>query len=84
LTLRGRVHGDAVEIAVIDTGIGSAPADLGRITEPLYSTKARGLDLGLALVRMILERNGADSPSPASPARGAPSPSGWRSSTKET
>ena len=49
---------DGVEVAVIDTGVGIAPADLGRLTEPLYSTKARGLGLGLALVRMILEKNG--------------------------
>jgi signal transduction histidine kinase len=58
LTLRGRGLGDAVEVAVIDTGVGIAPDDLGRIMEPLYSTKARGLGLGLALVRMIVERNG--------------------------
>ncbi len=58
LTIRGRRNGDDVELAVIDTGVGIAPADLARIMEPLYSTKARGLGLGLALVRMILERNG--------------------------
>jgi signal transduction histidine kinase len=58
LTLRGRPHGDRVEIAVIDTGVGITAADLGRIAEPLYSTKALGLGLGLTLVRLILERNG--------------------------
>jgi signal transduction histidine kinase len=60
LTLRARADADGVEVAVIDTGVGIAPPDLGRITKPLYSTKARGLGLGLALVRMILEKNGGD------------------------
>ena len=40
-----------------DTGVGIAPEDLGRVMEPLFSTKARGLGLGLALSRMILDRN---------------------------
>ena len=44
-------------MAVTDTGEGIRPEDLGRIMEPLFSTKARGLGLGLALSRMILERN---------------------------
>jgi signal transduction histidine kinase len=58
LTLRARGEGGAVEVAVIDTGAGIAPGDLGRIMEPLFSTKARGLGLGLALVRMIVEKHG--------------------------
>ena len=39
-----------LEVAVTDTGVGIAPEDLARIMEPLYSTKARGLGLGLAIV----------------------------------
>jgi signal transduction histidine kinase len=58
LTVRGRARGDRVDVEVIDTGVGIAPADLDRITEPLFSTKARGLGLGLALVRLILGKNG--------------------------
>jgi two-component system, NtrC family, sensor kinase len=71
LTLRGRGLGDAVEVAVIDTGVGIAPADLGRILEPLYSTKARGLGLGLALVRMIVERSGGGIEVASEPGRGS-------------
>ena len=40
-----------------DTGKGIPPDILHRITEPLYSTKARGLGLGLAIARAILEKN---------------------------
>ncbi len=71
LTIRGRADGDVVEVAVTDTGVGIAPADLGRIMEPLYSTKARGLGLGLALVRMILERNGGRLDVASEPGRGS-------------
>jgi signal transduction histidine kinase len=57
LTVHGHQVGDDVEIDVADTGVGIAPENLGRITEPLYSTKARGLGLGLAIARAILDKN---------------------------
>jgi two-component system sensor kinase FixL len=37
--------------------MGISPENLSRITEPLYSTKARGLGLGLAIARAILDKN---------------------------
>lgn len=57
LTIHGRLLGNEVETAVTDTGLGITPEDLSRIMEPLYSTKARGLGLGLALSRAILDKN---------------------------
>jgi signal transduction histidine kinase len=57
LSVHGRQVGDSVEIDVADTGVGISPENLSRITEPLYSTKARGLGLGLAIVRAILDKN---------------------------
>jgi signal transduction histidine kinase len=48
----------AVEVAFTDTGQGIAPENLARILEPLYSTKARGLGLGLSIARAILEKHG--------------------------
>jgi len=57
LTIAGREVDAAVEIAVTDTGHGIAAEHLSRIMEPLYSTKARGLGLGLALARALLEKN---------------------------
>lgn len=41
-----------------DTGKGISRDDLPRITEPLFSTKARGIGLGLAISRAILEKHG--------------------------
>lgn len=57
LTITARADGEDVEVAVRDTGPGIAPEHLNRIMEPLYSTKARGLGLGLALARAILDKN---------------------------
>ncbi len=46
-----------VTIYIRDTGIGIAPEDLTRIMEPLYSTKARGMGLGLTISLSIVEKN---------------------------
>jgi signal transduction histidine kinase len=58
LSIAVREHGERVEIAVGDTGQGIAASDLERIMEPLYSTKARGMGLGLAITRAIVEKHG--------------------------
>ena len=57
LTIAGGAKERLVEISVADTGAGIPASDLGRIMEPLYSTKARGLGLGLAISRSIVEKN---------------------------
>src|SRR5262249_1658814 len=51
LTIAARPDGASVEIAVKDTGVGIPKDNLLRIMEPLCSTKARGLGLGLAIAR---------------------------------
>ena len=61
----------AVEVAVADTGAGIPAADLARILEPLYSTKARGLGLGLAIVRAILDKSGGGLRVESEPGRGS-------------
>jgi signal transduction histidine kinase len=57
LTITVRLVEEEVEVIVHDTGVGITPELLHRITEPLYSTKARGLGLGLSIARSILEKN---------------------------
>jgi signal transduction histidine kinase len=59
LTIRGRSAGDRVAIEIADTGVGIAPDNLPRILEPLFSTKACGIGLGLAVTRAILEKHNA-------------------------
>ncbi len=57
LSIRIRQAEEGLEVEVTDTGVGISPDNLARITEPLYSTKARGLGLGLAIARAILDKN---------------------------
>ncbi|MGO9469259.1 MAG: sensor histidine kinase [Isosphaeraceae bacterium] len=57
LVVSGCLVDGSIEVSVSDTGVGIDPNDLARIMEPLYSTKARGLGLGLAIARSIVEKN---------------------------
>lgn len=57
LRLRILREGATWALDVEDNGQGIPPEDLARILEPLYSTKARGLGLGLAIARSLLEKN---------------------------
>jgi signal transduction histidine kinase len=57
LTIRGVATPEGVEISFSDTGIGIPADKLSHVMEPLYSTKARGLGLGLALSKAILDKH---------------------------
>ena len=46
-----------VEITIEDTGVGIPTEDMPRILEPLYSTKAKGIGLGLSIAHEILGRH---------------------------
>lgn len=48
---------DEVQITIQDTGTGIKQEDLSRIFEPLYSTKAKGIGLGLSIANEILGRH---------------------------
>src|SRR5207253_4347575 len=48
--------GDQVEIKVADTGSGIAPERLAAIFEDFVTTKRRGLGLGLAITKRIVEQ----------------------------
>jgi two-component system NtrC family sensor kinase len=60
ITISGRADGSMVEIVVSDTGSGIPAEELTRIMEPFFTTKPRGLGLGLAISRSIVERNQGD------------------------
>lgn len=57
LTLRAQASERELTISVGDTGVGIAPEELPRIAEPMYTTKSRGLGLGLAISKRIIEKN---------------------------
>jgi PAS domain S-box-containing protein len=47
-----------VVIAVKDTGTGIPPENMPKLFEPLFTTKAKGIGLGLAVSRKLAEANG--------------------------
>jgi signal transduction histidine kinase len=57
LTLTVGQVGDRVEVAISDTGSGIDAEQVSQVMEPLFSTKTRGLGLGLAIARSIVEKN---------------------------
>ncbi len=57
LTLTARAEYDRVCVAVTDTGCGITPDDQAHIFEPLFTTKTRGIGLGLALSKNYVELN---------------------------
>lgn len=46
-----------VVYSVADTGVGISPSDLPHVLEPLYTTKARGMGLGLSIAKEIVVKN---------------------------
>ena len=71
LRLSARTWDGTVEISVADTGTGIKREDLERILEPLYSTKARGIGLGLAITRSIVEKHAGKLQVSSEPGRGS-------------
>jgi two-component system, NtrC family, sensor kinase len=60
LTIRTELRGERVVVVFHDTGIGIAPANLERIFEPGFTTKAGriGMGLGLLISRQVVEQHG--------------------------
>ncbi len=48
----------SIEISVTDTGEGIKPENMAMLFQPLYTTKARGIGLGLVVSKNLVEANG--------------------------
>ena len=49
---------ESVTISFSDTGLGMEGETLAKVFEPLFTTKAKGIGLGLALTKMLVEAHG--------------------------
>jgi signal transduction histidine kinase len=71
LTFRGRHTGaGVVRLDVIDTGMGMTPEQMRRLFEPLFTTKARGIGLGLAVSQGLVRANGGTISAESKPGTG--------------
>jgi len=58
LSLSAKKKGEMVTIAVADTGTGVTPENMQKLFEPLFTTKPKGIGLGLAVSKKLIEANG--------------------------
>jgi PAS domain S-box-containing protein len=57
LTIAAVRQRDGVVIAISDTGNGISPQNMDRLFEPLFTTKIKGIGLGLAVSKKLIEAN---------------------------
>jgi len=58
LTISAQADKEKVSLSITDTGCGISKENMEKIFEPLFTTKARGIGLGLAVSRNLVELNG--------------------------
>jgi signal transduction histidine kinase len=58
LTVHSELVGsDGVHVSIADTGTGIDPASVDRVFKPLFTTKANGMGMGLAICQSIIENH---------------------------
>lgn len=58
LTVALESRGEGVAVWVRDTGVGVTEENLSRLFEPLFTTKAKGIGLGLPITKALVEDHG--------------------------
>jgi signal transduction histidine kinase len=48
-------HSNKVHVSIEDTGTGINPSDVDRLFKPMFTTKARGMGMGLSICQSIIE-----------------------------
>ncbi|WP_420645224.1 ATP-binding protein [Candidatus Leptofilum sp.] len=52
-----KVTPDKVQVSITDTGGGIDDGNLAKLFEPLFTTRAKGIGLGLAITKLLVERH---------------------------
>ncbi|MES2178207.1 MAG: ATP-binding protein [Gemmatimonadota bacterium] len=71
ITVHAETGNGMVYYDVTDTGGGIQPENVDKIFEPLFTTKARGIGLGLAVSRTLARSNDGDLTATSTPGEGA-------------
>ncbi len=71
LTISTVLEHPYLSIHIADTGQGIPPEKLHQVMEPFYSTKPRGVGLGLAMAKAIVEKNNGRISATSEPGKGA-------------
>jgi len=58
LEVATQVKGAKLVLRIMDTGTGIAPECLNQVWDPFFTTKERGMGLGMAIVKGVVERHG--------------------------
>ena len=58
ITVSTREEAGFAEVSVLDTGEGIKPEHLGKVFDPLFTTKTKGTGLGLAVCHRIVSQHG--------------------------
>jgi len=57
-TLNFKLQTGFIEISITDTGSGISPENMEKLFQPLFTTKTKGIGLGLTICKNIVEANG--------------------------
>jgi PAS domain S-box-containing protein len=60
ITGPARVGANYVEVEIADSGVGIKRDEIGRVFEPFYSTKTRGIGLGMVIAKRIIDGHGGE------------------------
>jgi signal transduction histidine kinase len=60
LVVEGSVVNEMAKVVVSDTGVGISEEDMSKMFQPLFTTKAKGTGLGLAVCKKIVEAHGGE------------------------
>jgi PAS domain S-box-containing protein len=72
LTVRSECSGaGSVAVSIADTGAGLSLEDLAKVFQPLFTTKARGIGLGLAISKTMVEAHGGSIDAQSKPGAGS-------------
>ncbi|MHA2218567.1 MAG: ATP-binding protein [Candidatus Hodarchaeales archaeon] len=58
LTVDIKPNGQNIDVSITDIGKGISPVEINKIFDPFYTTKDRGVGLGLAISKKIVEDHG--------------------------